>query len=186
MLTYTFSHQQKKKKTEAETPRGRPLFQQVYVMCFWGSKHPTEKLHHVLTITSKQEKKKSPAHQMNFVGSNYKYMYRGCRNVWTYCISKLRNDCAQWKTLGIFIIQTCVPLLSPFLWTARPIKRLAAGLSLVCSCVLVFLFLCSGETRDILGNLFFLDCGREMQLEKRLVLFCFFVPLKPDWTDCSQ
>lgn len=57
MLTYTFSHQQKKKKTEAETPRGRPLFQQVYVMCFWGSKHPTEKLHHVLTITSKQEKK---------------------------------------------------------------------------------------------------------------------------------
>lgn len=97
MLTYTFSHQKKTKKeqTEAETPRGRPLFQQVYVKCFWGSEHPTEKLHHVLTITSKQEKKNSPAHQMNFVGSNYKYMYRGCRNVWTYCVSKLRNDCAM-------------------------------------------------------------------------------------------
>lgn len=109
---------------------------------------------------------------MNFVGSNYKYMYRGCRNVWTYCVSKLRNDCAQRKTLGIFIIQTCVPLLSPFLRTARPIKCLAAGLSLVCSCVLFcFLFLCSGETRDILGNLFFLDCGREMQLEKPLFFF---------------
>lgn len=78
---------------------------------------------------------------MNFVGSNYKYMYRGCRNVWTYCVSKLRNDYAQWKTLGIFIIQTCVPLLSPFLWTARPIKCLAAGLSLVCSCVLFWFFI---------------------------------------------
>lgn len=50
--------------------------------------------------------------------------------------------------------------------------------------VLVFLFLCSGETRDILGSLFFLDCGREMQLDKRLVLG-FFCPAQA-WLDWLQ
>lgn len=52
-----------------------------------------------------------------------------------------------------------------------------------------FLFLCSGEMRDILGNLFFLDCGREMQLEKRLVFwlrfFFFFCPAQA-WLDWLQ
>lgn len=40
------------------------LFQQVYVMCFLGSEHPAEKLHHILTFPSKRKtggKKNSPA-----------------------------------------------------------------------------------------------------------------------------
>lgn len=62
------------------------LFQQVYVMCFLGSEHPAEKLHHILTFPSKRKtggKKILQQNQMNFLCSNYKYMYRRCGDVWT-------------------------------------------------------------------------------------------------------
>lgn len=63
------------------------LFQQICVMCFWGSEAPpggpAEKMRHVLTVTNNRKQKKTPANQMNSVLYNYKYMYRRCRNLWT-------------------------------------------------------------------------------------------------------
>lgn len=107
-------------------------------MCIWGSEvppsGPAEKLSRPYKLLITEKQKKPPANKMNSVLYNYKYMYRRCRNIWTY-VNESKSAFAETCTAKDRILEQLhrpTPRSSdpcPPSWTVRLMECLAARLS---------------------------------------------------------
>lgn len=93
---------------------------------------------------------------MNSVLYNYKYMYRRCRNLWTWDMQRNESIMILHQEDGLQDLDVSTvspPQTPPLSWTVRLMHyaSLQDSATLVCS-FLFFFILFSGEMRDILGK----------------------------------
>lgn len=139
-------------------------------MCIWGSEvppsGPAEKLSRPYKLLITEKQKKPPANKMNSVLYNYKYMYRRCRNIWTY-VNESKSAFAETCTAKDRILEQlhrptprssdpCPPFMNSTADGMPCCKTQSLWFALFFS-FFKFLFI-SGGMRDILGRFWIHSC----------------------------